>query len=275
MSVLAIIRNISFEVSNVPVLAYSTNLLIHLLSISVNVLVSGLLCDAGRLTFDILCNIGYKIDISTLKKHHYYLYMNDILRARRSSMDKDIIPFESKRENIVDVANDRVMYSIVCKALLSTYFNILGGAKFDRTLTLRVLDVLCQFGQVAENGIVLDQIPRKFSQILSDLVYCSITSSDPFRSTIQVNCSDNTVIHRIPPAIQSATDADLVDTEVRVVALATILSLCTNSSQLQFEFGANNVRFVEYLCNIVNSATLSGPGSSYSGISFIAYNCPF
>ena len=261
--------------ANSIALAYSSNLLVHLCSLLVTMLTNGVICDACRLTLDILSNIGHRVDIPGDKRQALLFGLEGAQAAASSRAQKapllrvismtmpsrKLAPWipsmagdKDYPRSCVFAAEDQALYNKLSKCVLYVLCSALRHS--DRVYVIRALDIINQVATVPANGVVMSRLPESVIHTVCNLLYCNTTTADPSRFFMdQESPSPDAGSAPTPapssnrlPGVSLAYNyyLDVNDAEMRDTALETLYSLSHYSLRVR-EVVAHCPLLLDYL----------------------------
>eukprot|EP01038_Epipyxis_sp_PR26KG_P016280 gene16280-22177_t len=267
LTTLCIIRNLSFEPTNEQILAQSSVILRHVVSILMaSIETYSVTNTVTQLAFDIIINLGSKIDTTGRKRINQYNSFLEYITLNQNKINKKSTynHMNLQNQSILKLsdhfsATSSYEYLQVTNSLLSIilcFLNKQNQSRIPRVAVIRTLEFLSRFALCNENNTCFSNCPTSLLESLVDLLCVNYTIADPLTPPF----GNNKNKHPISILTQSYFGSELSDFEIRDLSLEAIHSMCLLSSNLILRFGniPNAVEILLKIGKIASNSALSG-----------------
>eukprot|EP01034_Spumella_vulgaris_P021793 gene21793-27862_t len=291
LTVLNIIRNLSFESFNESVISSSAPILRHLVVILLASIENERTFESAQLAFDILVNIGGRIDTSGRKRLQVIsAFLEDVHSDERNkSLHFMRCSDHMSAVSTVSYVNSAVTLFPIIHHILVQY----SWKAFSRYFVLRALELLAKLALVPENSVNISRSPDSLLVALVDLLCASNTLLDPiaqstdssasitgdsagrlrppgvvftgYTSVNSIGSGHSSVQQQAAGASLGCTgffSADQCDLEVRDLVLDGLLAMCQIAPAMQLRV-ADTPDAIAVLCRIAGVAASTASISNY------------
>ena len=248
LSVLSVLKNISFETSNEGYIAASSILMPHLISLT---LVCSRKSEAYQLASDILSNVSAKIDFIGRKRPYQdnYYCPESFLTRLEDKKGKALMTLRLSNHYSSETFLD---YKVACCALLS-FCNSIVRYSDDRAQLQKCLEILVKISSNKDNMTVLQNMSDEFFEALVDLLPSTTFSVDPVHILENSDTFGLVPLTTIkPPASIGQSFQEILDNPLKDVVIEFLFELCQSSKYIQEKL-SQNMKLYELLFKIIDA----------------------
>lgn len=248
LTVLGVMKNISFETSNEGYMAASSVLFPHLVAL---ILVCSRKSEAYQLASDILSNVSAKIDFTGRKRPYQdnYYCPESFLTRVDDKKGRGLMTLKLSAHYSSESFHD---YKVACYTVLSFCSSVVRYCD-DRTQLQKCLDILIKISSNKDNMTLLQNMSDDFFEALVELLPTTTLSADP----VQI-LENNDTFGLVPlttiksPVSMGHFFHDIIDNPIKDLVVELLFELCQGSKYMQEKLSLN-MKLYKVLFKIIDA----------------------